>query len=70
MGHVFTKLGLVQEHDATLERSIWATIVALEEAAEISEGLSEDENGRDDAQFKREQAGRLKGVLERLKDKS
>ena len=50
MGHVFTKLGLVYEHDVTLERSIWATIVALEEAAEISEGLSEDENGRDDAQ--------------------
>ena len=70
VGHVFTKLGLVYEHDVTLERSIWATIVALEEAAEISEGLSEDENGRDDAQFKREQAGRLRGVLERLKDKS
>ena len=38
--HIFTRLAIVQDHDAALERSIWAAIVALEEGAEISKNLS------------------------------
>jgi hypothetical protein len=55
----------MREHDATLERSIWAAIVALEEGAEISETLSEDESGRIEAQYKREPAKRLRNILEK-----
>lgn len=69
VGHTFSRLGVVQEHEATLERSIWEAIVALEEGAEISQNISEGENGAE-AQLKREQAESLRGFLKRLKERT
>jgi two-component system chemotaxis response regulator CheB len=36
VGHRYSALHMAQEHEETVERSLWSTIVALEEAAEIA----------------------------------
>lgn len=68
VGHGFTPLGLMDEHHTTVERSIWETIVALEEAAEIQERLAPviGDRALKEALFKREQVAALKHILEQL----
>lgn len=70
VGHVFSKLGLAHYHNGTLERSVWAAIVALEEGADICEKLSESEDAIAEAQLRREEAARLRRALERLKHRN
>jgi len=56
------------EHHATVERSLWASVVAMEEAADIAERLAPevDEDGVEEARRLREQAALLKAMLESL----
>jgi len=51
VGHRYSPLSLKQDHNATIERTIWSLIVAVEEAAEMAESLS---NGEPDSPFLRE----------------
>jgi two-component system, chemotaxis family, protein-glutamate methylesterase/glutaminase len=68
VGHAYSPLALSEEHHATVERSIWSAIVALEEAADIAERLTPELGDRalEDARFKREQVAALKKVLQEL----
>lgn len=40
VGHAYSPLSFSQEHHSTVERTIWSTIVALEEGAEIDRQLA------------------------------
>jgi hypothetical protein len=59
VGHAYSPLVMESEHQNTVERSLWSTIVALHEAAEIDELLSSVLGPRslDESRRKREQAG-------------
>ncbi len=39
VGHVYSPLAMAAEHDDTVERTMWSTLVALEEAADIADHL-------------------------------
>ena len=56
------------EHHDTVERSLWASVVALEEAADIAEQLAPElgQEGIEEAGKQREQAAFLKTILARL----
>ena len=56
------------EHHDTVERSLWASVVALEEAADIAERLAPElgQEGKEEASKQREQAAFLKTILARL----
>jgi hypothetical protein len=56
------------EHHDTVERSLWASVVALEEAADIAERLVTElgQEGLEEASRQREQAAFLKAILARL----
>lgn len=68
VGHAYSSLAMQSEHHDTVERSLWSTIVALEEAADIAETLAPELGGRslEDALAKREQAALLKKMLNRM----
>jgi two-component system, chemotaxis family, protein-glutamate methylesterase/glutaminase len=68
VGHRYTPLAMDAEHRSTVERSLWSSVVALEEAAEIAEKLAPEvgEPAPDEARRYREQAALLKTVLERI----
>jgi hypothetical protein len=53
------------EHRDTVERSLWSTIVALEQAADIAELLAPElgAHSPEEARKKREQAAMLKQML-------
>lgn len=65
VGHAYSSKALALEHRSTVERTIWAAIVALEEAAEIDERLASEvgEEALEDAKAKREQVAALKSYL-------
>jgi two-component system, chemotaxis family, protein-glutamate methylesterase/glutaminase len=65
VGHRYSPLAMEDEHHETVERSLWASIVALEEAADIAEKLAPELGARTrrDVRRKREQARLLKGML-------
>jgi two-component system, chemotaxis family, protein-glutamate methylesterase/glutaminase len=65
VGHLFSPLALSKEQHVKLERTIWSTIVALEEAAEIFEMVS-DECSAEQAAFRREQVLALKKALKEM----
>lgn len=71
VGHAFSPRVLAQEHITTVERSLWAAIVALEESADIAESVSGERvaEGLESARQRREEAARLRDVLRRLSDK-
>jgi two-component system, chemotaxis family, protein-glutamate methylesterase/glutaminase len=68
VGHRFTPLAMEAEHRDTVERSLWSSVVALEEAAEIAEKLAPElgEESMDEARQNRNQAAILKDLLDRL----
>ena len=68
VGHRYTPLAMEAEHRATVERTLWSSLVALEEAAEIAENLGHElgESAPADARTYREQAATLKQMLGRL----
>jgi two-component system, chemotaxis family, protein-glutamate methylesterase/glutaminase len=68
VGHKYTPLAMEAEHRMTVERSLWSSLVALEEAAEIAEKLAPElsESSPDEGRRYREQAALLKKILERI----
>jgi two-component system chemotaxis response regulator CheB len=65
VGHVYSPLTMESEHHETVDRSLWSTIVALEEAADIAETLASELGPRslEEARRKREHATFLKNML-------
>ena len=65
VGHVFSPLALKEEEHDAVEKSIWASIIKLENAAALSERLISElgEEAARDGREKREQALRLKKML-------
>ena len=68
VGHRYSPLAMKNEHHDTVERSLWASVVALEEAADIAEQLAPElgPEGIEEASKQREQAAFLKTILARL----
>jgi two-component system chemotaxis response regulator CheB len=68
VGHAYSPLTMESEHHDTVERSLWSTIVALEEAADIAETLAPELGRRslEEAEERREQAALLKKMLNRM----
>ena len=67
VGHRYSPLAMKNEHHDTVERSLWASVVALEEAADIAERLAPELGGKGGGSSKqREQAAFLKTMLARL----
>ena len=68
VGHRYTPLAMEAEHRSTVERSLWSSLVAMEEAAEIAEKLAPElsESAPGEARRYREHAALLKKMLERI----
>jgi two-component system chemotaxis response regulator CheB len=68
VGHRYSPLAMKNEHHDTVERSLWASVVALEEAADIAERLAPElgQDGIEEASKQREQATLLKMILARV----
>jgi two-component system chemotaxis response regulator CheB len=68
VGHRYSPFAMKNEHHDTVERSLWASVVALEEAADIAERLAPElgQDGIEEASKQREQAAFLKTILARL----
>jgi two-component system chemotaxis response regulator CheB len=68
VGHRYSPLAMKNEHHDTVERSLWASVVALEEAADIAERLAPElgQEGIEEASKQREQAALLKTILAKL----
>jgi two-component system chemotaxis response regulator CheB len=68
VGHRYSPLAMKNEHHDTVERSLWASVVALEEAADMAEWLAPElgSDGMEEASKQREQAALLRRVLARL----
>jgi two-component system, chemotaxis family, protein-glutamate methylesterase/glutaminase len=64
VGHRYSPLAMKNEHHDTVERSLWASVVALEEAADIAERLAPElgQEGLEEASKQREQAAFLKTI--------
>jgi two-component system chemotaxis response regulator CheB len=68
VGHRYTPLAMENEHHDTVERSLWSAVVALEEAADITERLAPElgSDSLEESKRKREQAAALKAMLTRM----
>ena len=68
VGHRYSPLAMKKEHQDTVERSLWAALVAIEEAADIAERLAPElgTDGSVEAGKQREQAALLKDLLANL----
>ncbi len=72
VGHKYTARALLQAHSETQERELWSAVVALEEATQLVDAVAPDlepdllKTLRAQAGQKREQAGEIRGILERL----
>jgi two-component system chemotaxis response regulator CheB len=65
VGHLYSPLAMAQEHRDTVERSLWMSVLALEEAAEITEELAPElgPDALEDARAKRKQSADLRAML-------
>lgn len=65
VGHAYSPLAMAQEHNETVERTLWSTLVALEEAADISEKLSSEPGSpyAEEVTKKRGQIELIKNIL-------
>jgi two-component system chemotaxis response regulator CheB len=65
VGHAYTPLAMENDHRDTVERSLWASIVALEEAADIAELLAPElgPQSLEEARQRRAQAAALKAIF-------
>ncbi len=66
VGHAYGPLALVEEHREALERTLWSTLVALEEAADIAERMLSGPSGlsQEEIRKKREQITLIKNMLD------
>ncbi len=67
LGHAYSPLAFLKDYQDTLERTLWSTAVALEEAANISEKLA-PELGTDAAQVARKRRDQLRAIKGMLGD--
>ena len=65
VGHRYSPLALKEEHAEALERSLWGSVVTLENAADVSEKLAA-ELGPDYAQDALDKRARAKAIRETL----
>jgi two-component system, chemotaxis family, protein-glutamate methylesterase/glutaminase len=68
VGHAYSPLTLSAEHQATVERTLWEAVLALEEAAEIAERHLAPELGAQaatEANNKRQNAAAIRRMLDR-----
>jgi two-component system chemotaxis response regulator CheB len=65
VGHRYTPLAMENEHQDTVERTLWSSIVALEEAADIAETLAPElgPQSLQESRRKRAQAAAIKAML-------
>jgi two-component system, chemotaxis family, protein-glutamate methylesterase/glutaminase len=65
VGHLYSPLAMAQEHRDTVERSLWMSVLALEEAAEITDELASElgPGALEDARAKRKQSADLRAML-------
>jgi two-component system, chemotaxis family, protein-glutamate methylesterase/glutaminase len=65
VGHVFSLLAMAEEHRDTVERSLWMSVLALDEAADIAEALASElgPDALEEARTKRKQSADLKAML-------
>jgi len=72
VGHVYSPATLLQAHYETQERTLWAAVVVLEEAAELVEALAPRypaatvDRLREQAAIKGEHAKQIRKLLEAL----
>jgi two-component system chemotaxis response regulator CheB len=72
VGHRYSARGLLQAHSETQEKSLWAAVVALEEACNLVEAVAEDypddvvNRLREQADKKKEQAAKIRRILQEL----
>jgi two-component system chemotaxis response regulator CheB len=66
VGHTYSPAALAAEHEQTVERTLWSSVVALEEAADITEQLGPELGPyvHGSAKKKREQAETIRKILE------
>ena len=67
VGHAYSPLALAQEHQEAVEKTLWSTLVALEEAADIAERLavtSPDGPHSEEAEKRRRQIELIKSMLD------
>ena len=67
VGHAYSPLAMAQEHEEAVERTLWSTLVALEEAADIAERMAAGPDGdsfAEEARKKREQIALIRKTLE------
>ena len=66
VGHAYGPIALVEEHREAVERTLWSTLVALEEAADIAERMASGPNGfsPEEIRKKREQITLIKNMLD------
>ena len=66
VGHAYAPLALAQEHQEAVERTLWATLVALEEAADIAERINAGPYGLSPEEIRknRERIALIKGMLD------
>ena len=65
VGHAYSPLAFLKDHQDTVERTLWSTAVALEEAANISEMLAPELGSEvaDEARKRRAQLAAIKEML-------
>ena len=66
VGHAYGPLALIEEHNEAVERTLWSTLVALEEAAEIAERMADGPYGLspEEIRKKREQITLIRNMLD------
>ena len=66
VGHAYAPLALIEEHREAVERTLWSTLVALEEAADIAERMASGPYGLSPKELrkKREQIELIKTMLD------
>jgi two-component system, chemotaxis family, protein-glutamate methylesterase/glutaminase len=62
VGHAYSPLAMASEHEDTIERTLWAAVVALEEAADIAEKV-ETPHSLSEVISKRGQAATIREML-------
>jgi two-component system chemotaxis response regulator CheB len=67
VGHAFSPESLVDGHEETLERTLWAAVVALEEGVEISRLLRSNKPGETQRlQYRSDMAAQLREMIGKL----
>ncbi len=69
VGHAYTILALAQDHQVTVERKLWESVLVLEESADIAESLALMFGGNyhQQAKSRREQASMVRDLIHDVK---